>query len=284
MKKVNYSLLNGEDFIVDDLDDFSLNFKLNPEFYKLDKFWKKDLKFLYSTKSLQNIKKLENTEDLDQKENENNYYYGVIPNSESNFLVDKYNKNVISFGKMSDMKFKVFDIEYLLENPNIINFETNMDKFKNICELYNIPFKCISDIKKFCLALDDNIKDIIKNSEDLETISKDLYEISQMIKDKDKISDVENLSIMDSSYKIVRLFHSSSYGEKLKKLPLVTYEDGRFKRATSNYYQSIFEDLSTLQNLHDKNGEFLKSKCKFYSYTSYFYYYQIKKEELFDLE
>ena len=282
-------------------DRFSKNFKINQKYFKLDKFWKKNLESLYQPKTLLNLKMYENIEDnesLSERYSQDNFYDGIV-NFKTSLTMES--SNIVSFGKISDHStIETMTIENLTEKlkNNLVlgKYEKNIEKLVNICREYKENcyislHKIIRFIQKYCSLTDDNIKDLTAKADDnkvaLKEIFSKLYEISQLFKGKDKIDDLDNISVMNSILNLNKYIHDikdENIREKISKLPLVDYKEDNFCKANENYYSYFYEDLSNIKNLKDKNKEYLASKNRFYKYTAYYYNYIFFKEHLFELD
>ena len=287
---------NISDLTID--DNFIKKFRINQKFYKLDKFWKSKLKFLYNPKTLQNLKNYENLEDnetIESRYSQDNFYDGLI-----NFEDTNSSQNIISFGNYEKNNFEILEvyklIEIFKENMSFGKYSTNIEKLVNICREnketdYTSLHKIIRFIQKYCDITDDNIKKLESNKDRFKEIIIDflnkLNEISELLKGKEKIDDLENISIMNSILnlnKYIADITDPELKEIIQKLPLINYKDDKFLKAIENYYPKISEDLENIKNLKDKNHKFLSEKYKYYGYTAYYYKYLLYKEVLFDLE
>lgn len=280
--------LSDGDFDFDFKDSFSKNFKLNNNFYKMDKFWKKNVHFLYNSKIMNNLKKYEGIVDteeeideLDKRLEEMNYYHGRIP--DINTMED--DENIISYGIMKNKKMEILNLknihEEFVSTDSFGKYEKNINKLLIICkelegEIYEKLFDTIIFIKKFGLVVNKEMKNL-KNK----LIFEKLHELSLLFEVKEKISDLDNLSILNSSRELIEIFDNED--DKTKELPLITYRNSKFIKASDNYYTTIYEDLKALKDLGDKPIEYIKTKKDYYKYSSYFYFFIIQKEELFEL-
>ena len=288
-----------EDFSSFELEDnFIRNFRINPKFYKLDKFWKKDLKFLYNPKTLINLKNYENIEDnetIDTRYNQDNFYDGLVK-----FSNIEDNTNIISFGNFNNSSMEILKVNTLIEkfkeDMSFGKYSINIEKLVNICREnketdYTSLHKIIRFIQKYCNISDENIKKLKSEKEKFRDTIKEflnkLNEISELLKGKEKIDDLENISIMNSILNLNKYTEDISdpeLKEMIVKLPLINYKEDKFCKPIENYYSKISEDLSNIKNLKDKNQKFISEKCKYYAYTAYYYNYLLYKEVLFDLD
>lgn len=282
---------------IDSVDEkFSKNYNLNKSFYSVEKFWKKNVSFLYSQKNLNNIKKYEgihseedDKEALNKKLNENNYYYGRIPG----FHKETDKENIISYGIMETMKFETLDLEKLYEdfkeNTSFGEYSLNITKLLIICkelegEIYEKLFDIIIFIKKFGLVFDKNLKNMIKSKEDSEfkegrIIFEKLYDFSSLFSTKEEIKDLDNISILNSAEEITKYFDKN---ESFKNLKLLNFENNKFIKA-NNYYSEVYEDIKSLKDLQMKSKNFIELKSNYYKFSSYYYYFVFYNEELFEL-
>jgi len=282
LKSLNLEKETDEDSV------FWKNYKLNKNYYKMDRFWKKHIDYLYTPKLLTAIKKYEaivdsdeDTTELDLKLNKNNFYHGRIPGVHD-FFTDE---NVISYGVFSDKNLRTIDLEnlYLLFKTECSfgEYSNEINKLLIICkelegDIYEKLFDTILFIKKFGLVLEKNMKQI-KNIEVFEK----LHELSLLFSEKEKIDDLDNLSILNSSEEIKNILEKDQY---LREIPLVFYKNSKFVKAKDNYYSTLYEDIKSLRDLQNKPTEYIKSKRDYYKYTSYFYLYIITEKEPFTLE
>lgn len=290
-----------DSFSFPERDRFSRNFKINQKYFKLDKFWKKNLESLYQPKTLLNLKNYENIEDnetLNGRYSQDNFYDGIV-NFTSSLAMES--SHIVSFGKIEDQSnIETMTIENLTEKfkRNLVlgKYEKNIEKLVNICREYNENcytslHKIIRFIQKYCSLTDENIKELTSVAEDNKVVLKEifnrLFEVSQFFKNKEKIDDLDNISVMNSILDLNKYIHDikdESLREKVSKLPLVDYKDDNFCRANENYYTCFYEDLSNIKNLKDKDKNYLSSKNRFYRFTAYYYNYIFFKEHLFELE
>ena len=161
--------LSKSEYDFDFEDTFSKNYKLNSEYYKLEKFWRKKINYLYTPKLISNLKKYESIEDsddldsFDKKYDEKNFYQGRIPEIHD-FTTDE---DVVSYGILNKKELEILDLEnineYFLENNSFGKYEKNINKLSTLSKELNIKlFDTINYIKTYCLIIDDNIKKIIK--------------------------------------------------------------------------------------------------------------------------
>jgi hypothetical protein len=282
-------------------DRFSKNFKINQKYFKLDKFWKKNLESLYQPKTLTNLKNYENIEDgetLNERYSQDNFYDGIV-NFGSSLTMES--SHIVSFGRIEHQEnIETMTIENLTEKfkKNLVlgKYEKNIEKLVNICREYNENcytslHKIIRFIQKYCSLTDENMRILTENAEDNKNILKEiiskLFEISELFKDKESIDDLDNISVMNSILNLNKYIHDirdETLRERISKLPLVDYKEENFCKANENYYSYFYEDLSNIKNLKDKSPEYIASKFKFYRFTAYYYNYIFFKEHLFELD
>lgn len=289
-----------EEIIFNIEDDFTRKFKINSRYYRLDKFWRKNISFLYTPKILSNLKEYENLDDdqdLDKRYNENNYYDGIFDfknNSSSG------EDSVVTFGNISTGEIEVINIRKLMENfkekLNFGKYESNIEKLVNICKEnkdhnYASLYKIIRFIQKYCLVTNEAIKKLKGSSEKHKPVIKEMFEklleVSQSLKGKDKIDDFSNISIMNNILNLNKYLSDIKNSElktMIDNLPIINYKDDKFCKPLDNHYHNIVEDLSNTKNLKDKTSDYLRNKTKYYAYTAYYYVYIFYKEHLFDLE
>ena len=128
--------------------------------------------------------------------------------------------------------------------------------------------------------MDENIKKCKELYTDNKTyfdiILDKLQEISDMLKDKKKLDDLDAISFNNTKDELVNHFTSNQdtrVREVVVKLPIINYKNSIFVKATENYYTYLVEDLVSLKNMKEKPEEFLKMKSDQYSYTSIYYKY-----------
>lgn len=289
--------LSCDDYDFDFDDVFSKNYKINSDFYRMDKFWRKNISFLYSPKVIANLKKYESISNDDQKDfseldnklKENNFYFGRIPEIHS--LDDE--KDIISYGVYSEKNLEKINLINIYNefNTNISfgKYTTNINKLLLISKekdghIYQKIFDIIIYIKKFGSVFDDNVRKMINSSEEEKTkfteIFEKLYEISLLFKTEETLNDLDNLSILNSIEQLVKKINEE---EIIKNLSLVNYKNERFLKANENYYTNFYDDIKSLKNLQEKSKEFIKTKYCYYKNTSYYYYYVVTRKELFNL-
>ncbi len=291
-----------EEIVFDISDEFTRKFKINSSYYRLDKFWRKNIKFLYTPKILSNLKEYENLDDdqeLDKRYNEDNYYDGIF-----DFNKPKENttpgSRIVTFGNINQEKIEVINIKNLMENfkekLNFGKYESNIEKLVNICkdnkdQDYASIYKIIRFIQKYCLVTDDHIKKLKSSSEKYKTTIKEVFtkllEVSQSLKGKEKVDDFSNISIMNNILNLNKYLSdikNTELKEMIDNLPLINYANEKFCKPLDNHHHKIVEDLSNTKNLKDKTPEYLKNKSNYYAYTSYYYLYIYYKEILFELD
>jgi len=294
------SITDKKEEIVFNIDDeFTRKFKINSGYYRLDKFWRKNIKFLYTPKILSNLKEYENLDDdqeLDKKYSENNYYDGIFDFNQTK----KKDSRIVTFGNINTGDIEILDIKNLMElfkeKLNFGKYESNIEKLVNICKEnkdqdYASIYKIIRFIQKYCLVTDEHIKKLKSSSEKYKSTIKEVFtkllEVSQSLKGKDKIDDFTNISIMNNILNLNKYLSEIKIPElktMIDNLPLINYSDDKFCKPLDNHYHNIVEDLSNTKNLKDKTSEYLKNKSNYYAFTSYYYLYIYYKEILFDLE
>ena len=288
-----------EEIIFSIEDDFTRKFTINSGYYKLDKFWRKNISFLYTPKILSNLKEYENLDDdqdLDKRYNEDNYYDGVFDFDKN--ISDK--EGVITFGNITEGTIELTTIRKLIEDfkekLSFGKYESNIEKLVNICKEnksheHASLYKIVRFIQKYCLVTNDSIKNLKACSDKHKPVLKEMFskllEVSQSLKGKEKVDDFSNISIMNNILNLNK-YLSDIKNQELKTmidaLPIINYKDDKFCKPLDNHYSNIVEDLSNTKNLKDKTSEYLKNKCKYYAYTAYYYEYIFYKEQLFDLE
>ena len=259
-------------------DTFKKKNNINPLFYKLDKYWKPEFKEMYSPKALQNIKKyfnVETEEELNKSLEEDNFYEGIL-----DFNDDEAEKEIVSYGKYHEFNFEKIKISHLIEK---FNNELVFGKYKNAIEkLLNIARnnfyedleRIIKYIKKYCHIITSSIIYCKKNSNDkLKLFFESVFQLSEILKDKKEISEMDNLSFISTLDEIIKIF--STFSEEMKreveKLPILNYKNGKFSKSNENYYEHLYEDLKSLKNIKGKSEEFIRMKYCQYSYSSYYY-------------
>ena len=281
------------------VDNFSKRFSINPKFFRLDKFWKKNIGFLYSGKTLTVLKNYENLDEeqnLDSKLDENNFYDGVVDFKNA----PEISKHIITYGCINDDNLETITPEDLekkfSENLSFGNYDKNIEKLVNICrdyknnDSYSKLHKTVRYVQKFCKPLDGNIKEIMEcNRESKLSIKKffeKIYEISEILKGKSKINDLDNVSLINiitDTLNFIDRIKDEDMKTKLLKLKFVNYKDDIFVKNSENYYSNMVEDLRNLKNLKEKSEEYLLNKNKTFSESSYYYTYLFYKEHVFDI-
>ena len=113
-----------------------------------------------------------------------------------------------------------------------------------------------------------------------------IHELSGILKDKQEISELDNMSFVNTLEEIIKIFNSinnEDYKREIEKLPILNYKSGKFAKANENYYENLHEDLKSLKNIKGKSEEFIKMKYQQYSYTSYYYSYLFFEKRLFEI-
>ena len=273
-------------------DEFHRKYRLNPKFCKLDKFWKPELKHLYTPKSLQSIKvflDVDTEEKLNLSLEKDNFYEGVL-----DFDKEETNEEeVVSFGNFKDNKFKVYKVSDLVQKFKdelyFGNYHTTIDKLLTIAKdnSYEDLEIIIKYIRKYCHIITPSIIYCKKNGEArLERYFEQLNELSGILKDKQEISELDNMSFVNTLEEIIKTFNSISEDElkrEIEKLPILNYKAGKFAKANENYYENIHEDIKSLKNIKGKSEEFIRMKYQQYSYTSYYYTYLFFGKRLFEI-
>ena len=281
-------------------DDFVKRFKINPKLYRLDKFMRKNIKFLYTSKSSSNLKNYENLEDheeIEKRYGEDNFYDGIVSfDTERSEETEK----IISFGIFDKKQIEIIKVEDLIqnfkENLTFGKYEKNIEKLVNICREYKDQdyislHKIVRYIQKYCCITDQSVKKLKEISEKNKNIIKEIFckllEISDLLKNKESIDDLDNISIMNSILNLntyISKITDSELKTTLEKIPLINYKEDNFCKPLENYYSNLIEDLQNTKNLKDKSKDYLINKRKYYAFTSYYYMYIFYKETLFDLE
>ena len=267
---------------IDFNDEFSKKFLINPKFFKMDKFWKKNIEFLYGTKTLQVLKNYESLENLEDSLEKENWFEGIV---DFNFL-PKEDTFYVSFGKLNDRNLKVFDIEFLennfftqeipnnrLEKLNTICKENKFDEISSLIERLNFTDNIVSktQINYFSNNIEKNIFIKIKD-------------FSQVLKDKKEIEDIENLSIMESIKEIINFMKKEECKTEFYKLPLVLKKEQNYVKTKENFYTYLLEDLESIDTFTGKTEEYIKKKYIHYSNSSDFYLYSFFGEKSFSLQ
>lgn len=296
------SITDRKDEITFSIEDvFTKRFRINESYYKLDKFWRKNISFLYTPKHLSNLKEYENLDDdqdLDKRYTEDNYYDGILDFSKGKEIIDK--RGIITFGNISTGSIEVTNINKLIEifkqKLCFHKYEKNIEKLVNICKENKTHehaslYKIIRFIQKYCLVTNDAIKNLKSSSEKYKDTIREIFdkllEVSQSLKGKEKVDDFSNISIMNNILNLNK-YLSDIKNQELKKmideLPIINYKNEKFCKPLENHYKNIVEDLSNTKNLKDKTSEYLRNKSNYYAYTAYYYVYIFYKEHLFDIE
>ena len=279
---------------ITEIDEFSRNFAVNKKYYKIEKFWKPKISYLYSPKNLQNIKKYEGVEsetELNDLWKGNNFYDGMI-----DFSNPTEGDEIITYGCISEKRFETFTLEEMERkiktDLGFGHFSKRISKLITICKEngYENLLDLIARTNKYYSDLDSRVTKL-KDLEDTETeevksFFVSIYELSQLFKDKDEITDLENLSIVNSISEIFQTFgesKNSKLRDILSSLPIFTFSQGKFVRCKENYYDTVYEDIKSLKNLKDKNKGFLETKQKYYSETAYFYIFFVSGDKIFDM-
>lgn len=279
---------------ISEIDEFTKNFNTNKKYYKIEKFWKPNISYLYSPKNLQVIKKYEGVEtedELNKLWNKDNFYDGMI-----DFENPSEGEEIITYGCVSEKRYETFTVE---EMERRLKSELGFGKFsERISKLVTIAkengyenlLDLISRTNKYYSDLDSKtrkLKDLDDNeTREAKTFFTSIYELSEVFKDKEQITDLENLSIANSISEIFQHLGESKntrLREILSSLPIFTYTGSKFIRCKENYYDTIYEDIKSLKNLKDKNKVFLQTKQKYYSETAYFYIFFVSGDKIFDI-
>ena len=279
-------------------DQFTKKFLINPKFYKLDKFWRKNIKFLYSAKTVSTLKSYENLDedqDLDIRFNQNNFYDGVI-NFRDNIQTTE---DIITYGNLENNTFleiSAMDLEEEISSTlSLDKYEENAEKLVSICkdnskkDIYSRLHKTVRYVQRFGKPIDNSSK-YIMSSESKKTIKpffEKIFEISETLKNKEKIDDIVNISLNNTLTEIVSFIEKikdEDLKDKLGNLKFVKYQNQVFVKDTANFYPLILEDIKNMKNLKEKNKEYIDSKSKLFRDTSYYYFYLFYKENLFDID
>ena len=205
-------------------DEFQRKYKMNPKFCKLDKFWKPELKHLYTPKSLQSIKvflDVDSEEKLNLTLEKDNFYEGILDFDKEESLEEE----VISFGNFKDNKFKVFKISDLVikfsDELYFGNYQNTIDKLLTIAKdnSYEDLERIIKYIRKYCHIITPSIIYCKKNGESkLEKYFEQLNELSGILKDKQEISELDNMSFVNTLEEIIKTFNSIMDDEFKKEI------------------------------------------------------------------
>ena len=279
---------------ITEIDEFTKNFGVNKKYYKIEKFWKPRVSYLYSPKNLQVIKKYEGVETEDELNslwNKDNFYDGMI-----DFENPVDGEEIITYGCVSERRYETFSVEdlerKLQRDLGFGKFSERIPKLVTISKEngYENLLNLIARTNKYYSDLDSKtrkLKDLDDNeTREAKTFFTSIYELSELFKDKEEITDLENLSIVNSISEIFQHLGESKntrLRDILSSLPIYIYNDEKFIRCRENYYDTIYEDIKSLKNLKDKNRAFLKTKQKYYSETAYFYIFFVSGEKIFDI-
>ena len=294
------SITERKDEIIFKIEDsFTKKFKINSDYYKLDKFWRKNISFLYTPKVLSNLKEYENLDDdqdLDKRYSEDNYYDGIFDFEKGTVV----SEGIITFGNITTGKIELTNIKNLIEifkeKLNFGKYESNIEKLVNICKEnksheYASLYKIIRFIQKYCLVTNNAIKNLKASSDKYKPTLKEIFskllEVSESLKGKEKIDDFSNISIMNNILNLNKYLSdikNQEFKSMIDALPIINYKDDKFCKPLDNHYSNIVEDLSNTKNLKDKTAEYLQNKSKYYAYTAYYYVYIFYKEHIFELE
>lgn len=259
-------------------DTFKKKNTINPLFYKLDKFWKPEFKEMYSPKALQNIKKyfdVETEEELNKSLEEDNFYEGGL-----DFNEEDTEKDIVSYGKYHEFNFEKIKISHLVQkfNDELVfgKYKNSIEKLLNIARnnFYEDLERVIKYIKKYCHIITSSILYCKKNNNDkLKLFFESVFQLSEILKDKKEISEMDNLSFISTLDEIIKIFNSfpEEMKREIEKLPILNYKNGKFSKSNENYYENLYEDLKSLKNIKGKSEEFIRMKYCQYSYSSYYY-------------
>ena len=274
-------------------DEFSRKYKINPKFCKLDKFWKPDSKPLYTPKSLMSIKKLlevDTEEQLNNSLSEDQFYEGILIFDQSEEIKQG---EIVSFGNFKENNFKTFEIsdlvKYFSDNLHFGKYEKTIDKLLTIAKenSYEEMERIIKYIRKYCHVITSSIVYCKKKGEEkLQKYFEQIHELSEILKEKQEISELDNMSFVNTMEEIIKTFNSitdDEYKKEIEKLPILNYKCGKFTKANENYYEILHEDIKSLKNIKGKSEEFIRMKYQQYSYTSYYYSYLFFGKRLFEL-
>ncbi len=274
-------------------DEFNRKYKINPKFCKLDKFWKPESKPLYTPKSLQSVKRLlevETEEQLNESLSIDQFYEGILDFDQKEEIKQG---EIVSFGNFKENNFKIFEIselaKYFEDNLQFGKYEKTIDKLLTIAKdnSYENVEKIIKYIRKYCHVVTPPIVYCKKKAEEkLKQYFEQIHELSGILKEKQEISELDNMSFVNTMEEIIKTFNSitdDEYKKEIEKLPILNYKCGKFTKANENYYEILHEDIKSLKNIKGKSEEFIKMKYQQYSYTSYYYSYLFFENRLFEL-
>lgn len=291
-------------------DDFSKKYKINPKFFKLDRFWKPEIKSLYTPKSLQALKKfleVETDEELNQTLEKDQFYEGVLNfedrggsketekegGSKETERGEIEEEDKVSFGNFKDNNFTVYRVKDIInkfkEELYFGKYHNTIDKLLTIAKdnSYEDLERIIKYIRKYCHIITPSIIYCKKNADGkLDQYFEQIHELSGILKDKQEISELDNMSFVNTLEEIIKTFNSinnEEYKREIEKLPILNYKSGKFAKANENYYENLHEDLKSLKNIKGKSEEFIKMKYQQYSYTSYYYSYLFFEKRLFEI-
>jgi len=274
-------------------DKFSKINKINPKYYKLDKFWKPKKKVLYTPKSLQLLKKyceVSTEEELTSSLEVNTFYEGYLDFDK----YEQFEEDILSYGNFKDNVFESMTVKDLTqkfkEELMFGKYQNSVPKLLNIAtdNSYGSLENIILYIQKYCDIITSSILYCRKHKEEkLEKFFEQLSELSEILKEKQEINDLDNISFINSLEELIKTFNSipnEEYKKEIEKLPILNYKTGKFAKANENYYEFLIEDLKSLKNIKGKSEEFIKMKFQQYSYTSYYYSYLFFEKRLFKIE
>lgn len=272
-------------------DEFSKKNKINSNYFKLDKFWKPEIKTLYNPKSLQTLKRyldVETEEEMNETLDTDQFYEGSL-----DFDTENAEEDIVSYGNFKQNKFETIKVSDLIKefNDNLYfgKYIKKVGKLLTIAKenSYEDLEIAIKYIKKYCHIVTPSILYCKKNKDSkLEQYFDQIHELSTILKDKQEISELDNLSFVNTLEEIIKTSNSitnEEFKKEIEKLPILNYKSGKFAKANENYYENLHEDLKSLKNIKGKSEEFIKMKFQQYSYTSYYYSYLFFGKRLFEL-
>jgi len=268
-----------DSFIRDKLDcedPFVRRFNYNKNYFKLDKIWKEDIKYLYSSKTIENLKDYENcsTElELTEKINTDNFYHGDITFSDI-----ENQKEIVSWGCISKSEnIKILRLSDILQDfkrdLSFGKYQKSILKLYNICKEYGTPTsedvrRIIIYIQRFGEPYGEHVRKIKKVYSNQSTIIDRTLEILKEIGD---LSDKQ--LIMESRKKLITFLDNILDPEiksVLNEIRMVEYLSSKFRETGRTL-------RDTLQNQE-------MEVSVLYKYTSYYYCYVLTGKKNFSLD
>ena len=184
---------------ISEIDDFTKNFGVNKKYYKIEKFWKPNISYLYSSKNLQNIKTYEGV-DTEKELNDlwggDNFYDGMI-----DFKNPKEGEEIITYGCVSEKRYESYtteELEHKIKSElGFGHFSKRISKLITICKEngYDDLLDLIAKTNKYYSDLDSKVRklrDLDENeTKEVKTFFSSIYDLSELFKEKEEISDLE---------------------------------------------------------------------------------------------